>query len=46
MKIEIAKVVGQIYILPYVKITYDKSLNGNYELIMGWLNYQLIFFYE
>jgi hypothetical protein len=46
MKLEIAKVVSQIYIVPYIKITYDKFLNGNYEFIIGWLNYQIIVLIE
>jgi hypothetical protein len=43
MKIGIARVIGQIYILPYVKITHDNWLNGNREFIVGWLNYELVF---
>lgn len=43
MKLEIAKIVDQLYILPYMKITYSKELNGNYEFILGWLNYQISF---
>lgn len=45
MKISIDKVVYQSYILPYVKITYNSWLNGDYELIIGWLNYQLVIGY-
>lgn len=41
MKIEIANVMDQVYILPYIKITYSRELNGNYEFIVGWLNYQI-----
>lgn len=41
MKVTIDKVVYQTYILPYVKITYDSWLNGDYELIIGWFNYQI-----
>ena len=43
MKIRLDQVVCQIYVLPYIKITYDKFLNGRYEFIIGWLNYELIF---
>lgn len=43
MKISLSQTMGQIYILPYVKITYDKFLNGRYEFIIGWLNYELVF---
>jgi len=45
MKVTIDKVVYQSYILPYVKITYDSWLNGDYELIIGWFNYQLVIGY-
>lgn len=45
MKISIDKVVYQTYILPYVKITYNTWLNGDYELIVGWFNYQLVIGY-
>jgi hypothetical protein len=41
MKIAIDEVMGQLYITPYVKVTYDKTLNGNYEFIIGWLKWQL-----
>jgi hypothetical protein len=43
MKIRIDTVCYQIYLLPYLKITYDKWLNGDYELIIGWLKWQLVF---
>ena len=42
MDITICIVCYQIYLLPYVKITHDKYLNGNYEFIIGWLNRELI----
>jgi len=41
MKIGIDQVLGQLYLLPYVKVTHTKWLNGSYELIIGWFNYQL-----
>ena len=37
------KIAYQIYLLPYIKITYDSILNGKYELIIGWLNRELVF---
>jgi len=46
MKINIDRVVSQIYILPYIKITHDTFLNGNYELIIGWFNWELVLGYE
>ena len=41
MKLEFAKIVDQIYVLPYIKVTYSRELNGNYEFIVGWMNYQI-----
>lgn len=41
MKIGIDEVMSQIYILPYIKITHDKWLNGHHEIIIGWLNRQI-----
>jgi hypothetical protein len=38
MKIEIHTIGYQIYVIPFIKITYNKILNGKYELIVGWLN--------
>jgi hypothetical protein len=42
MKISLNTVMSQIYLLPYVKVTYDRWLNGDYELIIGWLKWQLV----
>jgi len=42
MKISIISIWGQIYILPFIKITHDKILNGEYELILGWLKWELV----
>ncbi len=42
MKIKIDRILCQFYVIPFVKITYDKWLNGNYELIIGWLNREII----
>jgi len=42
MEIEISKIGGQIYLLPFIKITHDKYLYGGYELIIGWLKWELI----
>jgi len=38
MKISKHTTFGQFYVLPYIKITYDRTLNGEYELIVGWFN--------
>ena len=42
VRFQIYSVWGQIYILPYIKVTHDKQLNGNLELIIGWLNRELV----
>jgi len=42
MKISLDQVMYQIYLTPYIKITHDKWLNGRYEFIIGWLNYQIV----
>jgi len=36
MKISKHTIVGQFHVLPYIEITYDKTLNGEYEFIVGW----------
>jgi hypothetical protein len=42
MKIQIVTVYKQVYLLPYMKITYSRWLNGNLEFIIGWLNKEII----
>lgn len=42
MKIKIVEIVGQAYIYPIVKVTYDRFLNGNKEFIIAWLKWELI----
>ena len=37
MKITTFKQGGQVYILPTIKITYSRTLNGNLEVILCWL---------
>jgi len=39
---KIFEVYGQIYILPFVKVTHTRDLNGDLELIIGWLKWGLI----
>ena len=41
MKIQVYKVAYQIYLIPYIKITHNRFLNGNYEFIIGWFNREL-----
>jgi len=45
IKNSIDKVMYQTYILPYIKVTHNKWLNGDYELIIGWFNYQFVIGY-
>ncbi len=42
MIIQIYTVAYQVYLLPYIKITHDTVLNGSYEIIIGWLNKELV----
>jgi hypothetical protein len=38
----LVKIYGQVYLLPFVKITHTRELNGNLEFIIGWLKWELI----
>ena len=40
MKIIRCEIFGQVYILPAIKVTYDKLLNGNKEIILCWLKWE------
>jgi hypothetical protein len=42
MKISINEIWGQVYLLPFIKLTYTRDLNGDLELIIGWLNRELV----
>ena len=42
MKIQIVTIVSQVYLVPYIKITYSRWLNGNLEFTIGWLNKEII----
>lgn len=42
MKVYISEIFDQAYILPSIKITYNRMLNGNLEFILGWLKYELV----
>lgn len=39
MKIEVHEIFGQFYLLPFIKVTFDKTLNGRYEIIIGWTTF-------
>jgi len=41
MRIEFNTIYCQFYLTPFVKTTYSKILNGNIELIVGWMNFEL-----
>ena len=42
MKITRCEIYGQFYVLPAIKVTYDKLLNGDKEIILCWLKWELI----
>jgi len=42
MRISISSIWGQVYILPFIKLTHTRTLNGDLELIIGWLKWELI----
>jgi hypothetical protein len=42
MKLSINEVWGQVYLLPFIKLTHTRDLNGDLELIIGWLNRELV----
>ena len=42
MKIGIYKTSYQFAITPNIRVTYSKDLNGEYELIFGWLHLELV----
>ncbi len=46
MRIEINEILCQLYLLPAIKITYDKWLDNRYELILCFLKYELIIYKE
>jgi len=39
-RFELSEVVSQLYLLPTIKITYDRWLNGRYELIFSFLKWE------
>jgi hypothetical protein len=42
MKLSINEVWGQVYLLPFIKLTHTRQLNGDLELIIGWINKELV----
>jgi len=41
INLQINSIDSQCYLLPYIKFTYSRWLNGNYEIIVGWLTKEL-----
>jgi hypothetical protein len=41
MKLTIYKTSWQLTVTPYIKVTHSRTLNGDYELIIGWLKYEI-----
>ena len=42
MKVIYSETEDQIYLLPYIKITHNRILNGHLELIIGWLKWEIV----
>ena len=41
LSISMEYIWAQLYILPFVKVTHTRVLNSDYELLIGWLKWQL-----
>ena len=39
---KIFEIYGQIYLSPFIKITHTRELNGELEIIIGWLKWELV----
>jgi len=42
MRISISSIWGQVYILPFIKLTHTRTLNGDLELIIGWFKWEIV----
>jgi hypothetical protein len=42
MKLSINEIWGQVYLLPFIKLTHTRQLNGDIELIIGYLKWELV----
>ena len=42
MKISISRFYGQFYIIPFLAVTHSKRLNGDYEVFIGWLKWEIV----
>jgi len=36
-----ASIVDQVYLIPTVKVTHDRFLNGNLEILFCWLKWEI-----
>lgn len=45
MRLAFVNIWGQLYLLPYIKVTHDRQLNGDLELIIGWLKWEMVIGY-
>tara|TARA_R110000796_G_scaffold28774_1_gene78402 strand:+ start:761 stop:1183 length:423 start_codon:yes stop_codon:yes gene_type:complete len=45
-RISMYRIFGQFHVLPFIKITYDRTLNGEYEFIFGWINIGITFAFK
>ena len=43
MKLSWFQVYGQVYLVPYIKLTHTRELNGDLEVIIGWLKWEVVF---
>ena len=41
MKLTFCSIWGQVYVFPFIKLTHTRTLNGELELIIGWLKWEL-----
>ena len=42
MKFYKTEIWGQFYVFPTIKITHDRFLNGDYEIIFCWFKWELV----
>lgn len=42
MKVYLSKQVDQLYVIPSIKVTYSRFLNGDLEVVFGWFNRLLV----
>lgn len=43
MKVVKVEIVGQFYLLPMIKVTHSRWLNGDLELCVGWGKWEIVF---